>query len=174
METWRIVWRNGFAPVMDRTHLKAVASGLRADDSRLTQGSTCTPSPLMQVQDWPCEGACCFGYGLLATTPGVTVSEVEQLFVETCFQADKRLGEPAGCRYFLNWFDDTPRDEMRRELLAEVERAILLPVVAKGDAARNLLAQVRAGRTDLRPILADALEEDGEEDAELLAELRRC
>jgi hypothetical protein len=24
----------------------------------------------------------------------------------------------------LNWFDDTPRNEMRRELLAEVERAL--------------------------------------------------
>ena len=33
----------------------------------------------------------------------------------------ERLGEPAACRWFLNWFDDTPRDQMRRELLAEVK-----------------------------------------------------
>ena len=39
-------------------------------------------------------------------------------------EADTRLGEPAAVRYFLNWFDDTPRDEMRRQLLAEVNRAL--------------------------------------------------
>ena len=32
--------------------------------------------------------------------------------------------EPAACRWFLNWYDDTPRDEVRRELLAEVELAL--------------------------------------------------
>ena len=41
-----------------------------------------------------------------------------------CFAIDQRLGEPAGCRWFLNWFDETPRDEMRRLLLAEVARAL--------------------------------------------------
>jgi hypothetical protein len=49
---------------------------------------------------------------------------VEEYFARLCFEADQRLGEPAVCRWFLNWFDDTPRDVMRRELLAEVERAL--------------------------------------------------
>jgi hypothetical protein len=34
------------------------------------------------------------------------------------------MGEPAAVRWFLNWYDETPRDEMRRKLLAEVERAM--------------------------------------------------
>jgi hypothetical protein len=50
-----------------------------------------------------------------------TVAEVEEDFARLCFEADQVLGEPAACRYFLNWYDETPRDEMRRELLAEVE-----------------------------------------------------
>jgi hypothetical protein len=49
-----------------------------------------------------------------------TVGEVEEYFARICFEADQRLGEPAAVRYFLNWFDDTPRVEMRRELLDEV------------------------------------------------------
>ena len=34
------------------------------------------------------------------------------------------LGEPAGCRWLLNWVDDTPREEMRGKLLGEVERSL--------------------------------------------------
>ena len=34
------------------------------------------------------------------------------------------LGGPAACRYFLNWFDDTPRDQMCALLLDEVRRTL--------------------------------------------------
>ena len=47
-----------------------------------------------------------------------------EFFARCCFEADERLGEPAACRWFLNWFDDAPRDTMRRELLAEVDAAL--------------------------------------------------
>ena len=53
-----------------------------------------------------------------------TVAEVEEFFARVCFEADQVLGEPAACRWFLNWFDETPRDEMRRQLVAEVNRAL--------------------------------------------------
>ena len=52
------------------------------------------------------------------------MGEVEEYFARSCLEADERLGEAAACRWFLNWFDDTPREEMRDELLGEVERAI--------------------------------------------------
>lgn len=51
--------------------------------------------------------------------------QVEEFFARVCFEADQRLGEPAGCRWFLNWFDDTPRDQMRHELLTEVDRTLI-------------------------------------------------
>jgi hypothetical protein len=47
-----------------------------------------------------------------------------RVFARASFEADQRLGELAGCRWFLNWFDETPRAEMRRLLLAEVNRAL--------------------------------------------------
>jgi hypothetical protein len=75
------------------------------------------------VAHWTCEGACGLGYCGLAE--GLeTVGEVEEFFARMCFEIDKRLGEPGGARWFLNWFDSTPRDEMRRELGAEVALAI--------------------------------------------------
>lgn len=124
MESWKHVWRNGFAPHLSVTALEALRDALRADDPRLTQGSTTTPPPLMCVQDWPVEAACALGFcGWQGEGLG-TVGKVGEFFARACSEADQRLGEPAACRWFLNWFDDTPRNEMRRELLAEVEREL--------------------------------------------------
>src|SRR5688500_11075120 len=120
MEGSRTVWRLGFAPALSRKGLEALRDALAADDPRLTQGSTTTPPPLMCVQDWPVEAACALGYCGWVGDGLETVGEVEEFFARMCFEVDQRLGEPAACRWFLNWYDETPRDEMRRELLAEV------------------------------------------------------
>jgi hypothetical protein len=124
MESWRQVWRDGFVPVLSGTALESLRDALRCDDPRLTQGSTTTPPPLMCVQDWPVEAACALGFCGWQGEALESVGQVEAFFARACYEADQRLGEPAACRWFLNWFDDTPRDEMRRELLAEVETAI--------------------------------------------------
>lgn len=128
MESWRKCWRDGIVPLLSKGHLTTLKNALESDDRRLLQGATTTPPPLTCVQDWPVEAACALGFcgwqgdGL---SDGLgTVGEVEEFFARTCYEIDKLLGEPGGCRHFLNWFDETPRDEMRRELLGEVERAI--------------------------------------------------
>ena len=106
--------------------LEALRQGLAKDDGRLLQGATTTPPPLQCVQDWPVEAACALGYCGWVGDGLETVAEVEEFFARMCFEIDQRLGEPAGCRWFLNWFDETPRDEMRAQLLAEVERGLAL------------------------------------------------
>jgi len=121
MESWRLVWREGFAPILPTSGLEALRTALLGNDGRLMQGSTTTPPPLMCVQDWPVETACALGYCGWQGEGLETVGEVEEYFARCCFEADQRLGEPAGCRWFLNWFDDTPREQMRQALLAEVE-----------------------------------------------------
>jgi hypothetical protein len=93
---------------------------LVSDDTRLLQGATTTPPPLQCVQDWPVEAACALGYCGWQGEGLETVAEVEEFFARMCFEIDHRLGEPAACRWFLNWFDETPREEMRQQLLAEV------------------------------------------------------
>ena len=118
---WRESWRRGVAPAISTPGLRALRAGLVADDARLLQGATTSPPPLMAVQDWPCEGACGIGFAAWQGDGAATVDEVEQAFAKCCFDADAAMGEPAACRWFLNWFDDTPRDEMRRELTAEID-----------------------------------------------------
>ena len=124
IETWRAVWRNGFALVLSTPGLEALVIALEADDSRLIQGATTTPPPLMCVQDWPVEAACAIALCGWLGEGKATVGEVQEHFAVACFNADQYVGDPAACRHYLNWFDDTPRDEMRRELLAEVRREL--------------------------------------------------
>ena len=146
MESWRLVWRDGFVPVLPTAGLEALRDALVADDHRLVQGATTTPPPLMCVQDWPVEAACALGFCGWQGEPGSTprtVGEVEEFFARCCYEADLRLGEPAACRWFLNWFDDTPRPDMRRELLGEVEAALAdrVPTVSPASAAVPLAAR---------------------------------
>ncbi len=141
VESWRTCWRDGFAPCLSLPALEALKTAVLTDDTRLCQGGTTVPAPLSFVLDWPCEGACAVGYAGWQGDGLETVGDVEQFFAKLCFEADKRLGEPAGCRWFLNWFDDTPRETMRKELAGEVETSIL---------ARHL-DELAASRPQLRP-----------------------
>lgn len=124
MESWRKVWREGVAPLLSEEGLVALAKALTEDDKRLLQGATTSPPPLTCVQDWPVEAACPIGYTGWQGDGLTTVGEVEEYFARMCFEIDQRIGEPAGCRWFINWADETHREEMRRHLLYEVQREL--------------------------------------------------
>jgi hypothetical protein len=104
--------------------LEALRTALIEDDPRLQQGLTTVPPPLPSMQDWLVEAACALGYCGWQGDGLTTVGQVEEYFARLCYEADWRLGEPTACRWFLNWFDDTPRERVRQELLPEVERAL--------------------------------------------------
>jgi hypothetical protein len=143
MERWRTVFRDGFEPSLTTVGLLALREALRNDDRRLHQGATTTPVPHVAHADWPCEGACALGFCGWQGGGLASVGEVEEFFSRLCWEADQRLGEPAACRWFLNWFDDVPRDEMRRDLLAEVELALALrhpPIEVRRPAAKSSAA----------------------------------
>jgi hypothetical protein len=134
MENWRRVWRDGFAPLLSRSALEKLRDALRSDDARLIQGSTTTPPPLMCVQDWSVQCACALGFCGWQGDGLTTVGQVAEYFNSLMLLCDARLGEPAGSRWFLSWFDETPRPEMRVELLAEVEMALAHRPMTADDA----------------------------------------
>lgn len=120
MESWKHVWRKGFAPLISTAGLEALRRALIEDDKRLMQGATTSPPPLQAISEWPVEGACPITLCGWLGDDLSTVGEVEAYFGRMCREADQALGEPAAVRWFLNWVDDTPRDEVRRSLLPEV------------------------------------------------------
>lgn len=126
MTSWQLVLRDGFFPGWSTAALEAALVLLETDDKRLIQGSTTTPPPLMCVQDWVVEACDIVAFCSVPTafTAKETVGAMEEGFAKACFEADQRLGEPAACRWLLNWFDDTPRYEMRRCLIAEFKAEI--------------------------------------------------
>lgn len=120
MEKWRTVFRRGLAPHLPTAGLQALAFALASDNPSLLQGTTCYPPPLAPLKDRAAEASCALTYAATEGKP-VTVAEADTAFQMVCEAADLPFKEPASCRYFLNWYDDVPRDVMRRELLAEVE-----------------------------------------------------
>jgi len=122
--SWQKVWRDGIAPQLSSAALEALASGLAVDDPTLLQGATTEPSPLQCCQNWPVTGACGITYAGWKGDHLEQVADAEAYFGRVCFQCDQALGEPAAVRYFVNWFDETPRSEMRRQLLAEVQQSL--------------------------------------------------
>jgi hypothetical protein len=124
MESWRKVWRDGVSPLLSDAALQALAVALERDDSRLLQGSTTVPAPLPCLQDCPVEGACALSYCGWQGEGLVSVGDVESYFAKMCFDVDFRLGEPGAAKWFVCWWDETPRDRARRLLLAEVRIAL--------------------------------------------------
>jgi hypothetical protein len=124
MEKWRRVWRNGIAPQLSWAGLFNLRNALENDDPRLMQGVVSTPPALDALRDRAVEGACAVSYCGWRGEGLRTVGQIDEFFARTCEAADAAFNEPAACRYFLNWFDDVPRAEMRRELLAEVALAM--------------------------------------------------
>ena len=124
MNSWQRVWRFGIAPQLSDAALGAIRRALLTDDSRLLQGRTMTPPPLVGLDCAAVEGACAIGWAGWQGEGRATVAALERYFDRICSAADEALGEPAACRHFLDWFDATPRPLMRRLLLAEIERTL--------------------------------------------------
>lgn len=129
-------WRNGFAPLLPTPGLERLAEALKNAPVREATG---TPfGPLVQgvtvfpyASDFFTSGhgkpveACCAVTFTGWQSHEWTVKEASDYFANVCEQADKALGE-GGCRYFLNWFDDTPFEKVRAELGSEIERELRL------------------------------------------------
>ena len=132
LPSWQRVWRLGVEPLLSTPALTALRRGLADDDPALIQGTTTFPPPMMCVQDWDVEAACALGYCGWRGDGLTTVGEVEEFFARMCFSIDQAVGEPAGCRHFLNWWDETPREELRALMLPELDAALARRELAEG------------------------------------------
>jgi hypothetical protein len=152
-EAWKRVWRVGLAPQFTIRGLEGLKLALEQDRRSLITGATMQPPPLMCMQHEAVEACCPLCYALLdgMRPEAVSVGPLEEHFAEACFRADQLCGEPAAVRYFLNWTDETPRDEMRKQLLIEVNLALIgrLPADQASEPTTPLARQLAyAGQQD--------------------------
>lgn len=131
METWRRTWREAIAPQLSTPGLEALAAALVEDDPRLVQLATCYSADGLAGHAPVC-AACAIGYAAWQGDGLDRVGEVQLYFAEVVARAGQALGEESAARWFLNWFDETPRDRMRPALLAEVRLEVSrrLPLAA--------------------------------------------
>ena len=145
-EKWRVAWRVGIAPCLPTAGLRHLRDALRADDGRLIQGRTVSPT-LLESEDAghePCMGACAIGF---AGWKGLGLSSVFTLnewFAATVNRAGELLPERYVPQFFTRWFDETPRAEMIRELLPEVERSLASREEGRWNADRAMEGAARA------------------------------
>jgi hypothetical protein len=119
-QMWQNVFRVGLGPQLTEDDLLALARGLESDDRRLAQGYTTDPPPLKGLWDLPVCACCPISFVGLVSRGLTTVGQVDEWFAQVCFRIDELFGEKAASRWLLNYLDDTPRERMREELLAEV------------------------------------------------------
>jgi hypothetical protein len=122
IEPWRMVWRKGFAQLLSSEALEALEQALMRDDQRLIQETTVVATPTDSTQDWPVRNACAIAFCGWQGEGLHTAAEIELFFDELCRYVDIILDEPLACCRFLMWFDETPRERMRTQLLYEVRR----------------------------------------------------
>jgi hypothetical protein len=116
----RMAWRAA-APLFTTGGLEALREALWADDPTLLQHETVRPIALQCFLDDKPLGACPWGYAAIKSWHLDKVSEVTLAFSRVCQAVDEATGADAGCRWFLNFVDETPREQMRLELLEEVD-----------------------------------------------------
>lgn len=124
LEPWRQTWRDGIVPQLPGAALIALADALQHDDGSLIQGVTTSPPNLRLMEEWPMECACAIAFAGWRGCGMQTVGQAAEFFALVMYNCDCRLGHPQAAKPFVDWFDNTPRDQMRQLLLAEVELAL--------------------------------------------------
>jgi hypothetical protein len=126
-ESWRRTWRVGIAPLLSTDGLEALERALATDDPCLIQQNTLRPAygDESDESDDPavykaCAIALCGWRGDGKKHRG----ELLGWFAAMLKRVEEAMGEPRAAVHFLEWYDVTPRQEMRRQLLPEVRREL--------------------------------------------------
>jgi hypothetical protein len=129
IEPWRRVWREGIAPLLSEKSLEALKQALTNDDPRLIQKATMTPPYWKTRQNAPVEAAGALAYCGWQGEGLETIGAVESFFLQLCIDIGLRMDEPMVSKCFIDWYDETPRQQMRTQLLSEVHRELLRRMV---------------------------------------------
>lgn len=118
---WKDVFRRGLAPQLTSDELETLLTALVNNDPDLIQGKTVEPCGAGVKGDEKPKAGCMIGYIIWKCRGANEVRDVQNEFACICCGIDVRLAVLSVNRYLLNFFDETPRDKMRPQLIEEIE-----------------------------------------------------
>ena len=124
IDSWRTVFHCGIVPHLPLAALQdlrdALASGHPA---AMLQSGTTSPPPLLPLYNFPVTAASPLVYAVMRARGLKTVREADEAFTRFCRHVESTLDEGA-TRRFLDFWQDTPLETAREELLDEVDLAL--------------------------------------------------
>lgn len=146
METWRFIFRKGFAPLLSISALEALKTGLHQDDPTLVQGCVVFPKPIPGFWDLPAAVTGLLAYIGREGEGLFSVFEVSEFHNRLKDAAAQKLGAENNAQELLEWFDKAPREIMRKELLGEVRREL---------RARKVATKARVKKSQSSPLFTN-------------------
>jgi hypothetical protein len=146
LEAWVRVWRTGLLPQFTTAGLQGLKAALERDDGRLVTGTTTIPPALSCMAKEPLEACDPLCWALLDghMPEAASVGWIEEEFAMTCLKASQLCGFPRAVGMFLNWVDETPRAEMRKALLVEVNIGLIGRLPEETPLCKQLRASITA------------------------------
>ena len=120
-------WKKSFAHIADVCGvpaLQVLRTAVSENYCSLIQGTTVAYEPATNPGDRTVCGACAVGYMYWKADDMDFADDVEEAVAATFSEVAKKAGWDRAPDLFTNWYDETPRDEMRRELLPVIDANI--------------------------------------------------
>lgn len=149
IEPWRQSWREGVLPSLSTRALVVLRKAVLENDPRLVQGHTTVPvfehsGPQSDAAE--CRGACPLAYALWQEDDRVSrdnypmsVGEVQELFdraMQRYCPVEFAPNPAAAQQSFFGWWDEGRPDEVRADLLEELDLALRQRREALADGVR--------------------------------------
>lgn len=146
LEAWQVCWRGGLADALPTEGLVALRDALVNDDPALIQGQTVAPIPFLSPNA-KTTGCCPISYcGWRAF--GLDATADVYAFYHAAYYRRNGYGYENGSRDFTEFVDGTPRDEMRKRLVVEVNRTLKQRGHVDGELPTGVETRLRAGALD--------------------------
>lgn len=126
IESWRRVWRDGFVPsFVDVLGKERAALGvqllhraLKGRDPAVRQGVTTFPGGSADLEGCSPEVYVAW-VSTVSSSPKWSCQAGDAMFGALCVSCDGRVGMERACRFFMNWWDETPAHVAYPALAAE-------------------------------------------------------
>lgn len=123
-EATRRVFHEGFVPLLKDEELWVLKGWLTMAPERFKQGYTLYPVPTPAEEPYMMPDCGCLITNIGRINMLKYADELYEYFARMCYNIDQNMGEPSAVRYLLNWYDDSPWEDVKNGSIEELEAAL--------------------------------------------------